>query len=326
MNELLNWGIPFIEWLQGLGQFLLPPMQFFSLLGAQWIYILIMPALVWSVDVGLGIRVGILVLSSGMINGSLKLLFGFPRPYWVSTKLKAFSPESTFGLPSGHAQTALATWGRLASGLKRWWSPVAAIVIIVLISISRIYLGVHFPADVLVGWGIGIVLLWLFIVLDRPIIGWLRQRSPGFRIFASLILPSALIGFGLLSVSIANQRDVPAEWIEFAQNAIPDAAPIEPRSQDDILAAGGGLLGFSLGAVLLFNWGGFGGKGSLSQRILRYVVGLVGVVIVFFGLRAIFPDDHTVLSNALRLVRYAATGLWASYFAPRVFVALRLDP
>lgn len=325
MNELLDWGIPVIEWIQGLGQFLLAPMRIFSFLGTQWIYILILPAILWSIDIAWGIRVGMLVLSSGVLNGSIKILLGFPRPYWVSTQVTAFRPESTFGLPSGHAQNGVAVWGRMATGLKRRWATIAAIGVILLISISRLYLGVHFPADVLVGWGIGVLLLWLFIVLERPTLSWLKGKAFAVQLLASLALPAALIVLGLMTVSFAQQRAVPAAWIQTAQEAIPAASPIMPSTPDDVLAAGGGLLGFSLGAVFLSKWGGFSGSGSVVQRLQRYLVGVIGVVIVFFGLRAVFPDDHSTLSNALRLVRYGVTAFWASYLAPRVFVALGMD-
>jgi membrane-associated phospholipid phosphatase len=325
MNELLDWGIPFIEWIQGLGQFLLAPMQFFSFLGTQWIYILIMPAIIWSIDVTWGIRVGMLVLSSGLLNGSFKLMLGFPRPYWVSDQIAALSPESSFGLPSGHAQNGVAMWGRLATGLKRRWATVAAIGIILFISISRLYLGVHFPTDVLIGWGIGIILLWLFIVLEKPVLGWLRGRRFGIQILASLLLPTALLTIGLVSVSLAQQRGVPETWVQNAQNAIADEEFIMPAMPDDVLAAGGGLLGFSLGAAFLLNWGKFTGRGTVMQRLQRYVVGVIGVVIIFFGLRAAFPDDHTTLANALRIVRYALTAFWASFLAPRAFVAMNMD-
>jgi hypothetical protein len=47
-------------------------------------------------------------------------------------------------------------------------------------------------------------------------------------------------------------------------------------------------------------------------------------VIIFFGLRMIFPDDDTLLAYTLRFIRYAAVGFWVSYLGPRVFVSLKL--
>lgn len=319
---VLDWGLPVIEWLQGLGRFLLAPMQFFSFLGTQWIYLLVMPVILWSVDVGFGIRLGVLVLTSGMLNGSAKLLLGFPRPFWVSGKIAALASEGTYGAPSGHAQNAVALWGRLATAARSRMGTAALTALILLISLSRLYLGVHYPTDVLFGLLIGALLLLLFVALDRTVVDWLRRQSNLIRVLLGLAYPTLLLAFGLLSVSIASSRPLPADWIANAGSA---SVQIDPRAPDDILAAGGGLLGFSLGAALLVNWGGFRGGGTLQQRSLRYLVGVVGVVVTFFGLQAIFPQDHTVLGNVLRLVRYAATAFWASYLAPRVFAALQLD-
>ncbi len=78
--------------------------------------------------------------------------FPCPCPYWLSQEVIALASQENFGLPSGHAQNALSVWGLLAaSSSRRWAWPVVA-VLVFLIGLSRIYLGVHFPTDVLGGW------------------------------------------------------------------------------------------------------------------------------------------------------------------------------
>lgn len=324
MTPLLEWGLPIIEWFQSLGDGLLPFMQFFTFLGTENFYLLIMPAFLWCFDIRLGLRVGMILLTSSSINNILKLAFGWPRPYWVSDKVKALSAESSFGTPSGHAQNALSLWGRIASGIRNRWIITICVLLILLISLSRLYLGVHFPTDTFVGWIIGGILLLLFIMLEAPIQRWLRNRSIMGQFILVFALSIALLGTGLLVSVATSSRPVPAEWVDRASTAIPDADPISPKDIDDIVSSSGVLLGIGAGGVLLFSWGGFSAGGPLHQRIFRYVVGVLGVVLIFFGLRWLFPTDPLLLGQILRFIRYAIVGFWVAHAAPWLFVKLKL--
>ncbi|MBV9467811.1 MAG: phosphatase PAP2 family protein, partial [Abitibacteriaceae bacterium] len=161
METVWQSGIRIIIFLQSVGHWPRPLMLFFSFLGTEYFYLLIMPALLWCVDARLGVRLGILFLLSASFNSILKLVFHAPRPFWLERKAGGFEFESSFGIPSGHAQNSMAVWGFLAA--KQRVGKVWAAVIIFLIGLSRLYLGVHFPTDVLAGWVIGGALLWAFL-------------------------------------------------------------------------------------------------------------------------------------------------------------------
>ena len=88
--------------LQAMGDWLVLPMRFFSFLGTEEFYILIMPILYWCLDASLGIRVGVIMLLGSGLNFILKIPFKGPRPYWVSTEVKALWAEISFGIPSEH--------------------------------------------------------------------------------------------------------------------------------------------------------------------------------------------------------------------------------
>jgi membrane-associated phospholipid phosphatase len=125
--------------------------------------------MVWCVDASLGLRMGLVLLTSASLNSLLKLAVGWPRPYWVSDQVTAYAYEGSFGLPSGHAQNSMALWGRMAAGLRRRSWVIGLGLLIFLISLSRLYLGVHFPSDVLAGWLAGGIVLALFLVLEKPV-------------------------------------------------------------------------------------------------------------------------------------------------------------
>ena len=324
MNPILEWGIPVIQWMQSLGTWLEPVMQFFTFLGTENFYLLILPIFVWWIDIGLGIRIGLALLLSAMINSILKVIFGMPRPYWVSDQIRAYSSESSFGLPSGHAQNAAVLWGMIAAKSKQMWVRVLMIIVIVMITISRNYLGVHFPSDSLAGLFVGGLMLFIFIRLDKPFREWFGGLNLARQTMIVAVATAFLLGIGLGSLYLTRIRVIPDEWVFRAAAAVPGSETIDPASAEALISNAATFFGISYGAVLLLNWGKFNPEGSWGQRIGRYLLGLVGLILLFFGLRFIFPTQPHLLGAVFRFVRYALVGLWVAYIAPRLFVAARL--
>ena len=324
MNAWLDWGIPVIRWLQGLGDWLRAPMEFFTFLGTEQFYLLVMPALLWCYDVRMGLRLGFILVASDGLNGLLKLALGGPRPYWVSDQVRALSSETSFGAPSGHAQNAAALWGRAAAWVGRGWAYALFGLLILLIAASRWYLGVHYPMDGLLGLLVGGLLLWAFLRWEGPVGRRLGRLSVSQQVAAAFVVSLAVLGLELAVFALTAGRPVPQEWFVRAAAATPGADPINPRSLESMFTTAGLIFGFGAGAALLLGWGQFDAKGVWWKRLLRFLVGLVGVLALWMGLDLVFPAGQAPLALALRYVRYAAVGLWAVYLAPRVFAGFRL--
>lgn len=323
MNEWLSWGMPILIWLQGLGQWLRAPMEFFSFLGTEEFFLLVMPAMVWCIDASLGLRVGMVLLTSASVNSILKVFVGWPRPFWVSDRIKPYAFESSYGLPSGHAQNSLALWGRMAAGLKRARWVIGLAILIFLISISRLYLGVHFPSDVIAGWIVAGILLALFLWLERPVATWIVGQRLGMQLLLPFLLALALIAVGTLVSRATADRIVLEEWVARSSAAFPAEEPIDPKSLD-VVSSAGALFGLCAGAIFLHRWGKFSTSGSAWLRLARFVLGVVGTLVIYFGLRMILPSGAGLLPQSLRFVRYGLVGLWVAYLGPWVFVKLRL--
>jgi hypothetical protein len=298
-------------------------MQVVTYLGNKEFYILLVPTVLWCFDALLGFRIGLLLLTSGSINNLMKIVIGFPRPYWVDKNIKAFDWRPTYGVPSGHSQNALTVWGGIAIWLRKRWLTISAVLLILLISLSRLVLGVHFPTDILGGWLLGAIVLVCFIRFERPIAVRIRRLKPAAQILVALIVSLAFIGLGMAVTALTPDRTIPDAWVQTAFEAQPEGA-VDPRNLDELVSASAALFGVAAGGVLLFRWGKFDARGPWKQRALRYLVGVVGLLVFYFGLKLIFPDDESLLDYALRFVRYAAVGFWASYGAPRLFVRLGL--
>ena len=165
------------SFLQGLGEWLRVPMLAITTLGNEQFFILLLPTIYWCFDQMIGLRVGIIFLMGNTINSFFKLLFHNPRPYWISDSVKPYSHETSFGLPSGHAQTAATIWGWLACEIKKRWFTVVALILVFLIGLSRLYLGVHFLTDVVLGWLIGGLLVWAFSAWHGKVGKWLKTKT-----------------------------------------------------------------------------------------------------------------------------------------------------
>jgi hypothetical protein len=80
----------------------------------------------------------------------------------------------------------------------------------------------------------------------------------------------------------------------------------------------------AVGGFWIEKSGGFNDEGKPWQRILRFIIGLVGVVILWQGLGSLLPRNQDFLSLTLRYLRYTLTGLWISGLAPMLFMKLKL--
>jgi membrane-associated phospholipid phosphatase len=316
--------IQIINWIQSVGDWFTPLALFFSLIGSQVFYVFLAPAIYWCIDPILGIRAALYLTISGGLNTILKAIFHSPRPYWYSTDVKALSGESTFGEPSGHAQSNLVVWGTIALKIRRRWSWILAIVMIFFISLSRIYLAVHFPSDVLLGWVVAILLLWLLVRYEDPFLTWFKKINQFVQvIFIFLSSMSFIVLFVLISV--LNGSDVVLQaWIDTAAIARPGTLPIDPLSITSIVSSSGGFLGTALGALWMGKLGWFSVRDPGGNLALRFLIGLIGVIILWAGLGSIFPSGREIISLVLLYIRYALTTLWITWAAPRVFIKLKL--
>lgn len=247
MQIWIDNGIGFVIALQSIGAWLNAPMQFFSQLGTEDFFFLVLPLIYWSIDSALGLRVGLILATSSMFNYAGKLLFAGPRPYWVSSHVQALWPETTFGAPSGHAQHAMSVWGTIALYSKKTWVRIACFLLIFLIGFSRIYLGSHFPHDVIFGWLFGAILLWAFVRFWEPVATWLRNKSFRQHIWISFIASLMLMILGLSVTALRSNFQTPSLWIDNALLAGTEMpAPVDANN---VFTSAGTFFGLALGVA-----------------------------------------------------------------------------
>jgi hypothetical protein len=274
--------------------------------------------LYWCIDSAIGLRVAIILMLSGSVNDLFKMALHSPRPYWISSQVKALSTETSFGVPSGHAQLAASIWGMLAACLRTRWAWLAAVLLTLLIGLSRLYLGVHFPQDVLAGWLIGFLLLWLVLRSWESVAAWARKLSLGQQLLAAFLSSLGLLLLSLvpyLGLKMSGWQ-APPLWAAYAAGAV---------SLDTGISISGITFGLLAGLAWITGQGGFKTRGAWWQLVLRYLLGVVGVLVLDLGLKAVLPSGDNLPAYLLHDVQYFLIGAWMTAGAPWTFIQLKLS-
>lgn len=123
-----------------------------------------------------GLKVTYLFFITGILNYALKYTFDLPRPTIAMPELGMFLFKSP-GFPSGGAQTAFMFGALLIYQHRNVAAWIVGVLYIALISFSRLYLGLHYPIDILGGWAVGAAIFTTFVFLEKPIDNFFSQKK-----------------------------------------------------------------------------------------------------------------------------------------------------
>lgn len=291
MEEILDGGIGVVLWFQQFSPTLDLPFQALTFMGDTEFFLLILPLMYWCIDRGGGARLLVVFLISSLINEAAKVIAAQPRPFHYDDRVKQLAEGPGGGFPSGHTQNSVVLWGYLAYQINKPLLWIISILLLIGIPVSRIYLGVHFPTDLLGGYVIGILLLVICVRL-----------APAFENLISRmgIFIQLGIALGMTAILLILQPDKSYYW----------------------LTATGTFMGISIGIILERHFIGFAAGGELWRRVFRYVLGIIVLLALWFGLRVGFKDLEP--AGLFRFLRYTLVGLWGGFGAPWLFVKLGL--
>ncbi len=191
------------------------------------------------------------------------------------------------------------------------------IVYIGVMALSRLYLGVHFIQDLLAGLVIGLLVIVAFLVWQHMYAERFSRHILGRRLLMLVSIPIVLASIYVSIMFLLGSPNMDVPWASFVPAA-------ELNAHEDVVSSTAGLLGFGIGIVLESSRIRFNAGGSVWRRIIRYLLGILVAVGIWAGLRNVFPADPEWLALPLRFLRYLLLLLWVTFFAPWVFVRLRL--
>ena len=162
-----------MQWLQNLlgegGSKLISHLSFF---GEVPVMVLIFGLLYWCFDKEFGIYVGTNAVIGLILNPMIKNVALRRRPYMDHEGIMCYRPVEAgadiydisaqgYSFPSGHAMNSTVIYGSIGRYLKNKVIMIMTIVLPILVGISRIVVGVHYPTDIFVGWIVGLIVIFL---------------------------------------------------------------------------------------------------------------------------------------------------------------------
>jgi membrane-associated phospholipid phosphatase len=316
MESLLELSLQVTHWLQSNYPQAEPFFRTVSVAGRVEIYLVALTLIYWCLEKRLGTTLTYLLATTILLNGILKHAIRDPRPYWIDPSA-GLANDLDYGMPSGHAQLAAVFYLTIAAWFRRAWLWILCLAMIFVMALSRVYLGVHDLPDVVAGILLGALTVAAYFLWERYASQRFNKRILGQRLLAAVALPLLL---GLVYVVILLLTDIPGEehaWSPFIEEA-------ERTVLVNTVAAVGLLLGLGVGFTLEGSWVRFRVDGPLWKRGLRYGLGLVITLVIAFGLDRIMPEDPLWLNATLQFGRTLILALWIAYYAPWLFVRLRL--
>lgn len=236
--------------------------------------ILIMASILyWCINKKYGQRLLFALTGNIALNTGVKEFFKSPRPIGVQgVESMRTSTATGYSFPSGHTQIGTTFWVSIMSIIKKNYMYIIGTIIFISIGLSRLYLGVHWPMDVLFGWifGIGFTLICNYILVKI-------EKNNKYTYFGFIIIPMFF-------------------WI-FIVNSV------------EYVKMFGLITGFIAGYIIEREYVEFDVNVCIKSKVCRYIFGLLSLGLVYLALKFIMPENYIggYLRYALLMI-YAIAG------------------
>ena len=243
--------------------------QLITMCGEQIVLISIIAVIYWALDKKFGEYIAYSVLTSVLLNNTIKDIFKMKRP--IGEKGIRTLREQTatgYSFPSGHTQNASSFYGAMAIYLKKRVMHIIATIMIILVGFSRLYLGVHYPKDVIVGGILGVLTSLICYKLYNKFENKMLLYVITFVIF------------------------IPA--LTFAHSA-------------DFIKGMGTYLGFIIGIYIEKKYVNFSVEGSTGNKIIRVLLGILILLTLQVGLKVLLPS--ATIFSFIRYLLISLTGI-----------------
>ncbi len=344
MNEISNftpelsaihqWGIEFIRAVQSIAS---PPLteflKIFTDLSTYGVFALIWLVFIWCIDYKKGLYLGYLLsFGMGLLEG-LKVFLQIPRPFAHFPELM-LKKAADFSTPSGHSFASAMMYPAIMFYEKKTKLPNSIRYVIVfamplLVGFSRIYLGVHYPTDVLLGWALGAIAVIIFIkltpIIDKKIsdIAGYTTFSTGYESIETSEAVSDNQNGKTMSKTINGKRNFKS--LKFGVAAIFSFIIIIVCEEKPYLS--GLLLGLAFGNIHILEPSKIkfdASSGSTVKKIIRFFLGLILTLLPIAIYTLLGINESYTQFKLYNFLAFAIAGVIASGYAPILFCKLNL--
>ena len=274
-------------------------------LAEKTVLVVIFCIIFWCINKRMAYIMGLTFFVSALVVQGLKIVFRVPRPWIANPALKPVEGSVTaatgYSFPSGHTQTGAALFGSLGAQLRKKWVKAICFFVAILIGFSRLYLGVHYPSDVIVSLLITFAVVFLAsrFITDEPVS--IKQEL----MLALFILASALVVIG--TVIYLHHFEIST-----------------PSQLRDAVIAAGAMIGFGVGLFVERNYIKFSVRSkNVWMHVLKVILGIAGTLIVQEGFKVF--GSGLVMDG----IRYFLVVMWIMVFYPLIikrFFAIKEPP
>lgn len=292
IDKLQAIDLNIIKWIQSTFSFKFLDYVMYALthLGDKFVFILIGVIIFWTIDKKFAYKLVLAFLGSAVANAVLKKLFMRPRPYKEVGVRSIITDTHGTSFPSGHSQASGVLFYSLNNeyGSKYKYMKYLSYAILIIVPLTRMYLGQHYLTDVIVGTIIGIV-----------------AAIVGFKLFDLMgekehIYPLYLIPVFIVALLVIYPwRNVAAGY----------------ENVKDMFVASGGFIGFVIGYAVEKLYVKHNVQTTFTNKVLKLVSGLIIIASLYFGMKFVFPDNSLIFD----LIRYGVVGFAASAGVPYLF-------
>ncbi len=270
--------------------------------------------LCWSTR--LGARLAVAYFTSQAISSCAKLAFHAPRPFWVDSRINGFEPDLTsYGFPSGHAMVGATIWLLAALFVRRLWFWGVALTAIMLICVSRVWLGSHFISDVVGGALLAAVFVPCFSKVESAGADRWSRWTILEKCLVVIALSLSVFTLNMVARSLVSSIPDPAEWAAYA---------IKGRSLRSSSSCAGAILGMGLGLVMSDRAPKFNPIGPIWQGALRLAVVGVGALLYWLRPRGFLKSLPEELASVIVFVALAFAALAFFFALPQLFLRVGL--
>lgn len=292
-------------------------MKFFTLLGNEVVGVGLVCLFFWCFNKKEGNRMMLTMFSGLMMSQLLKIIFAVGRPWIRDSRVKplgsvetvtengkikltggAIGDATSYSFPSGHTANAVSCYVGYPYGKKGFtWLKVLGWILVICIGLSRMYLGVHTPQDVLVSIAVGVVLVYLMDKFSE-----LLERKPDTDI--AIASGALFLCAATLIIALIRMGGQPAD-----ENTI------------DVFKLSGATIGCAAGWLMERRLIRFSEPETVLKGIIRFVVGLALVLAVMKLPKALLNRACGEIVGSI--LRYSLTCFVAMYVYPLLFTKLK---
>lgn len=286
----MNWEIDIIKALQKISNGFFDTIFLgITKLGEEITFIAVMVVILWCFDKRFGLLMGLNFLAAALTVNILKNVIKRPRPFIDDSSLSIGEKTHGYSFPSGHTQSATSIFSIMAIRFgilkKRIWFCLLMFLIIILVGISRMYLGQHYLTDVLTGFVIGLIIS----AAAYYVFSMIKDKE---EYWALLIIPVAVILMAIFHTQAEHK---------------------------DFFVAGGVSISVAIGYYLEKKYIRYNVRQELWWvQIIKVVFGAAIALLLKEGLKPVFEiwGFNLFLSS---FIRYFLVGIWCSLGAMAVF-------